>query len=216
MSDQQADAGGGTPADQVTDFGDLYPRQQTIHTWTVLHLTADEANTAYQVNTRDRTCSCGDQVYNQSGGGVCKHLSVALFESSRSIDVGEALNYDLHKQVTDVQNAVQVIERRAAGLQADAEHDQAASDDSGGSVGTADDPVARVRAWLRSEGVPVDEGVSVYEHDRYGSVQIEKVDQIDDDEFQALRDATSESFVSYDQNNDLNYIPEDQLEEVPE
>jgi len=66
------------------------------------------------------------------------------------------------------------------------------------------------------EGVPVGDGVDVYEHDQYGSIQIDKVNGLEDDEFQALRKATDQPFVTYDPGADVNFVPQDQLGEVPD
>lgn len=135
MSQQQTQPQTAEPiAEAVDGYGQLRPRQVTIFEWRVLSWRNDGL-TAYEVNLRDLSCTCPDKGYNRDHPEICAHLAVALEHAPKTIDVAEAVNKDLLDQTRALQDAVDTIERRATGLEADREADRT-NGDTAASNGT--------------------------------------------------------------------------------
>lgn len=102
-------------AQSINGFSQLHARQQTIHTWSVLSH-RNSGLTAHKVDTRELTCTCEDMEYNTDGSEVCDHIAAALYQQSANMDVGTALNFDLHERITEVETAAGRLEQKATTL----------------------------------------------------------------------------------------------------
>lgn len=117
---------------------DFAVQRQSIHGWRVLS-TRNDSQTAHKVNTRDLTCSCEDAEWNREGNEVCDHLAHVLTVAPTDMAVGEALNFDLHKQVQELNGHVKSIERRATAIHADTQADGSQAGTDGAESSTDDD-----------------------------------------------------------------------------
>lgn len=199
------------PANAITDFPALYPRQTRFNRYTVLSL-ANDTTTAYQVDIDELTCSCPDHRYEPDEGDVCKHLAAALFEASKNRAVEQEAVRRASSEVQALRQAVESMEQSASSVEAEAAAaaQQPAQEGSADSSSQPDDPVEAVKQAAVEAGVPVGDGVSVYEHEEFGSIQVEKTGYIDDEEFQAMREFTDQDAFTYDQDSGTNYVrPED-------
>lgn len=204
------------PAEAIEDFEHLSMTQTRFNTYAV---TNHSSGTAYEVGMAPPECECEDFEMGESSEDhqACKHLLYVGFQAYRNTDTSEHILRFLSNEAHAVEQAAQSIEQTATSMEAFQQGDGTAAGAGGenGSAGSGQDPVEKVTAWLEDEGVPVGDGVDVYEHSKFGSVNIEKEGRLSDDEFGALRDATDEDFVQYHQAENLNYIKQDDLGEVP-
>lgn len=202
-------------AQAVNGFDQLEARQVTIHQWRVLSY-RNESLTAHEVNTHDLTCSCADAVYNQTDSGVCDHLAVALHHAPRQLDVETAIQHDMNRTMLELEEHVETIERRAAGIKAQADTAPVEGDGNGGVQAAPDsepdidpDEAAEklTKAWA-ANGFDVNH--SVFEGDEL------EFDLYHDD-FDTLKAWTSESeYTSYNGENNVLALAdvEDYLQEV--
>jgi len=197
----------------VNGFGQLEPRQVTLHQWRVLSYRNGDL-TAHEVHIQELTCSCEDMEFNCEGAEVCDHLAVALHHASRQLDVGEAIRHDQHQLMVELEEHVRAIERRATGIDAEAaaDPDASTSDDSTGTeTGFSGDPVEYMESYLRDAGLdPAD--FDIWIDDEYGSLQVEQTGYLDDDEFSTWVDLTDDLGMSYDGDN--NFLEASRFGEV--
>jgi len=106
-----------SPADAITDWGELQARQQTRFEWSVLSLKPDDDNTAYLVNTRELDCTCKDNEHNRENPEVCKHLAVALWAADRNIDTDELSRWSLQHELKNAREAAEKVEHLGNYLQ---------------------------------------------------------------------------------------------------
>lgn len=107
------------PAEAITDFGALYPRQVRFNEYTVLSLAGDEP-TAYLVNVDKPSCSCPDFHYNREDPTVCKHLAVALFHAPKRRTMDEFGIHEISSLIGDVRELAADAQREAAPAEAPA------------------------------------------------------------------------------------------------
>lgn len=213
---QNREYGDHAPADAIEDFGDLHPRQVDGHEWRVLSLASDTV-TAYEVDVAQLTCSCPDEKFREETDDqlnpVCKHLAVALFESERRLSMAEYAPIHLSAMIDRFQTAVQEAETALNVERSVSEANVAAATESDETDSDApEDPVETVRSKAEAAGVPVGDGVKIYGHPEYDSVQVEKTGYIED--FQALKEFTSRDVFSYDSDTDVNYVRHADIENL--
>jgi hypothetical protein len=212
---QQRQAKKGSMANEIDGFSDLYPRQTTIHEWRVLSRRNDSV-TAHKVDVSDLSCTCEDMAYNKEDNQVCDHVAAALFACERTMDVQAALDHEMRTQMLELKDSVRAIERRAAGVQADIAHEQAnatAGDSQPSSDEWTGDPVEAFKSLLRDDGLDPDD-FDIWVHEDLGSLQVEIDGFLDDDEFQQWVDLSDGIDLSYDGDDDVNYLKEDRFPEV--
>lgn len=209
------DAEAGEIAEQIEDYPDLYPRHVGGNRYRVLSLGGDEP-TAYAVDIGALDCDCSDFQKRREDPEVCKHLATALEAAPPRLSI-EAETFDslvnLWSEAADtVQDIKDVrdVAQTAQNANAAAAAQQAA--ESGTQTAGAD-PVSRVESWLEANDVPSD-GVDVWEHEEYGSIQLETNGNLSDAEFDRFRELTDDDLVKYDRNERVNYIQADDLEAV--
>lgn len=205
--------------DSPSDLGELEVAQTGWRTYAVTNTDPSDTDgvTAYTVDLSGPDCDCQHGQQGPEDPEVCKHIQKAVLVAPSTIDATEIAAHDLRNAARRAEDAVSDIrDVRDQAVTAQNANAQAAAQGGadGGERYEHSPPVVKVRDWLESKGVPVGDGVDVYEHDEYDSVQIEKVDQIDNDEFQALKDATSHDLVKFDQNGGLNFVREEDVDEV--
>lgn len=202
-------------AEAITDYEDLYVRHLGGHQYRVLNLAHDPAH-AYLVDLNEPNCSCADSEYRAQLPEVCKHLAAAIERAPERLSIEEQGFRDFVDLFQEAQQAVRDIQdvRDAAQAvrSADAAHAAAEAGQSGAG-GSGGGPVAQVEAWLEANGVPTD-GVDVWEHEEYESVQLETNGDLSDDEFDTFRDLTDHDLVKFDSRDGVNYIQADDLEAV--
>lgn len=101
-------------SDNIEEFRDLYPRQQTRFEWSVLNVASDNGTTAWQVNTRDLSCTCPAHNFDDTEGTVCKHLAAALYHASRTLSTPDDAMWAMSTMLADGREAVHTL-RDAAG-----------------------------------------------------------------------------------------------------
>lgn len=202
-------------AQAVNGFEQLEARQVTIHQWRVLSY-RNGSLTAHEVDTHELTCSCADAIYNQTDDGVCDHLAVALHHAPRTLDVETAIQHDMNRTMLELEDHVETIERRAAGIKAQADVAPVEGDGNGGVQAGADatpdidtDEAADMltTAWADNG---FDVGHSVFEGNEL------EFDLYHDD-FDTLKAWTSESdYVEYNGENNTLALADvkDYLQEV--
>lgn len=142
-ADRPSTGDGVTPAVAIPDFSNLFPRQVTIHEWRVLNLSnpnTGRGNRVYEVNIRQMECSCPDWQYRRGESpSVCKHMAAAIFAAEQTMRVDEALAFDTLELGREVRDLADDLQRKATGLQADAQAAQSGT--SGGTAaGSGEDP----------------------------------------------------------------------------
>lgn len=107
--------------------------------------------------------------------------------------------------------------RQSGSVKTDAEsvQDLLSTFDAHSSNNTQDttDAVSKVCTWLSRRGIPVDE-LEVYEHETYGTIQIEIDGFLPEfEEFRALMQGTDG--IGYDSENKRNYCNPDWVSQLP-
>jgi len=199
------------PADMINGFGDLYPRQVTIHQHVVLSLRNDDP-TAHKVDVSELQCDCQDQAMNKSGTEICDHLAVAMFEAPKRTTVEESMVHDLSTVLRDMEQAAQQAQDAAGQFEGSlvAQRSEEAEQASEGDTGSAStDPVEGLLQAIDDAGID-SSNVDAWVDDEFGSLQFE-VDDMDQSDFDMFRDWCQDmSFVNWDRDNTRNYIkPED-------
>lgn len=170
-----------------------------------------ESKTVSEVDLIELSCTCEDHEYRKSGSReVCKHVEKALITAPVRPE-----NTDPGVQV--IGSAFQSGPRPAADGAGVIDVD-AVDQESSADVPTdrRDDPVAKVRQAMRTRyGVSEEalEQIEVWEHDEFGSIQIELDGYVEDD---ALGKAIfNNDVVIYDDDGPGadNYIPSDDVDE---
>lgn len=193
------------------DWDALIARPRTAEEVKVVNPATDNgAAHAYTVDVANLECECEFAKHKgNSGPKVCKHVA---------------------KAVTVIEPVMtKVVQQRQAG-----DTETPAGSNSGGSSGggssgsggnvsessqTPETPAERARAAAQEQDLMAhddpnaEDGVAIWEHDEYGSLQIERLGYLEDREFEALKDFTSHPQVSYDESNDRNFVPSDQIED---
>jgi len=147
---------------------------------------------------------------------VCDHVAVALYESKRQLDVGEALREEMYTQMQDLDRHVRDIQQKATAVQADAVaagEGGAEASASDGSDGFDGDPVEYMQSLLRDAGLDPDD-FEIWVDDEYGSLQIEQDGYLSDDEFGTWVDLKEDSPLQYDPDGERNYLQADDFGEV--
>jgi|APHM01.1.fsa_nt_gi SWIM zinc finger. len=124
-----------TVVQNVTNHTEMDARQVTVHNWTVTS-TRNDTQTVHHVNLLERSCTCEDYQFADEDNYACDHILLANHRARRQIDVGEALNFDLLERVKDMEQHIEVIERRsldAAATQVEHTEAEESADDDGGS-----------------------------------------------------------------------------------
>lgn len=143
------------PAASITDFPDLYPRQQTRFEWSVLNLKGTAEHTAHTVNTRKLTCTCGDQAFNRDDdeGQVCKHIAAALYQAPTGLDGSDLETWTVSTLMADVRSLLDDL-KGADGIATDGTTDAPASDtDASDDDAQPDDLYRTVDPSERQEGL---------------------------------------------------------------
>jgi len=214
MSEQQTD-GPQAIAEAVNGFSQLEARQVTIHEWRVLSY-RNGGITAHEVDINELTCTCMDMATQKRDAQVCDHVAVALHHAQRQMDVQSALEHQMLQQMLKLEEHVRAIERRAAGVQADAAQAQqnGRSDPQHESSGTFDgDPVECMKSFLRDEGLDPS-AFDVRVEESTGRLEVLKDGYIDD--FSAWVDLSDKLDLQYVEagGEDINYLEADRFSEV--
>jgi hypothetical protein len=201
--------------DAVHGFGQLEARQVTIHEWRVLSY-RNGGITAHEVNIDELTCTCMDMAMQKRDAQVCDHVAVALHHAKRQMDVQSALKHQMLQQMLELEEHVRAIERRAAGVSADAEQAKANghSDTQSERSDTFDgDPVDQMQAILESAGLD-HTAFDVRVDESTGRLEVLKDGYIDD--FSAWVDLSDELDLQYVEagGEDINYLERDRFSEV--
>lgn len=221
MPEGSADGSEGTvPADGITDFGVLYPRQTGFVNYSVLSLAGDDP-TAYRVNISELECDCPDfQHQHGSAETICKHLAVAIFEAPGTVSLETWAARDLSGIVAEARDAVDALENSRDVAQAKASANAAAGSSGsaeGASAGQSETankaPVVRVRDWLEDAGIDVS-NMEVWEHDEYDSIQFATDGQLPQDQFETLKSLSDHDLVKWDSNSGNNFVRADDVDEV--
>lgn len=216
-----------SPAAAIEDFKELDVSQTGHGRYTV---TNRAEGTVYEVRLSEPACSCPDFRYNidEDDHEACKHLLAANFGAPRTTPAEEWALQQVAGKIRDLQESVTRIEKAASGLEAreghhydepeqeptaEPETDAQKAQQNGQGREVLDDRVAEVKYWLEEQGAPV-EKLRVWEHEDFGSIQIETDGYLEDDEFEAYRNATDHDLVNYDQDDQINYIKADNVAEV--
>lgn len=203
------------PADQITDFEDLYPRCTGLNRFSVLNLGGEEP-TAYECRIDTLECDCRDETFNREEGEVCKHVQIALFQAPELMDINEALLKRLEDDIRGLRQDMDEALSRTAATAADASQaavDAAVEEAEANGAGDDLDPVTAFHKELRDAGLdPKD--FEVWVDEEYGSLQVEKDGFLDDDEFSAWTSLSSDLGMGYDGEHDRNYLQADDFGEV--
>jgi hypothetical protein len=203
------------PAESITDFESLFPRQVGRTDYRVLSLGGDHP-TAYEVDVADLTCTCKDETYRGDGPRQCKHVSMALFQHTEQLDVSDYTNAHLSSLVDRAQEAARSIEdvRDVAQASQSANASQAvAGDDETETEQGVSDPVAAFETWLEGQGLDPDD-FRVWVDEQFGSLQIDQDGYLSDGDFSTWVEAKEDTPLRYDQDNDINYIKAEDFGEV--
>lgn len=201
MSDTETDQTD-APADQITDFTDLYSRQTGLNRFTILNLAADDP-TAYHVNTADLSCQCRDEEFNRSEGETCKHLAYALYTAPKEQHVDTWMVDQASQAIQDVHNAVQHLSNGHADPSASTDTESAEDGSQPPEVAETmdqdqlpEDGEEQVKSWLGTN-TPAPELVDVsrgHHNDQIG-IQLEPDNQ-------SMSDGQYESFKAVVNNLD--------------
>lgn len=214
------------PAEAIGDFNDLDVSQTGHARYTVTNLAEQ---TVYEVRLSEPACSCPDFRYNVSEDDheACKHILAANYFAPRTTPAEEWALQQVAGKIRDLEESITRIERAASGLESreghhyDETHEPAEKStetsetpsQNGQSREVLDDKVSAVKDWLEERGAPVSK-LKVWEHEDFGSVQIDTDEYLEDDEFEAYKRATDSDLVRYDQDDQLQFIKADDVEEV--
>jgi hypothetical protein len=116
----------------------------------------------------------------------------------------------------DLKDSVRAIERRAAGVQADAAHEQAtatAGDSQPSSDTWTGDPVKAFKSLLRDDGLDPD-NFNIWVHEDMGSLQVDQDGYLDSDEFDEWVAFSNDLDMGYDGDEEINYLKEERFSEV--
>ena len=177
----------------------LKPRKVGLNEYRVLSA-RNGSVTVHEVDLMNMSCTCEDMEYNKSDQEVCAHLTKALLDADDPDmeEIGLANVSNLMRQtqsaLENANNAREVFERTREAMWA--EKEEAAKNESTESdtettetpTDSREDPVAKVRqAMTKQYGLPEEnvKNLNIYEHDEYGSIQIEASSFIDHDGYKS-------------------------------
>lgn len=202
-------------AEAIEDFGKLYPRPSGLNTFTVLSLSNGEP-TAYVTNIHDLTCTCPDDQFNKSGNRLCKHLAATLYMEPKERDWDRELIKDVAGEIEALDDRLDDIQVGLREAQAEV-YSRGSVDDSDGSGGSSDttawDPVAAFKDELADYGLSATD-FDVWIHDELGSLQVELDGYLEDGEFEQWRTLQNDLGMSYDGDDGVSYLKEEDMREA--
>lgn len=199
------------PAEAIEGFPHLDVAQTGNARFTVTDRSEEEV---YEVRLSPPECDCDDA----DPGQACEHILMANYHAPQTIpgeqwalQVVASEQREMRRDVKRVQDLLSDLETDTAparGQTASSERSDNGDEPSGGEP----EKVAKVKAHLEEQGIPV-EKIRVWEDDQYGSVQLEPAAELGD-AFDDWKRFTNLDSVWYDSSTDRNYITADNVSEV--